>query len=86
MRQRGAAILYISHRIDEIVVLVDVVTVLRNGQVVSAAEDTPIDIPYIVTKMIGRSIEEYYPKERNANIGSLAGGSPCGDATWHFRY
>ena len=66
MRQQGAAILYISHRIDEIVLLADVVTVLRNGQVVSAAEDTPIDIPYIVTKMIGRSIEEYYPKERNA--------------------
>ena len=66
MRQQGAAILYISHRIDEIVQLVDVVTVLRNGQVISTAEDTPIDIPYIVTKMIGRSIEEYYPKERNA--------------------
>ena len=62
MRDRGTAILYISHRLDEVVRLVDVVTVMRNGRVVSAAGDTPLDVSAIITLMIGHEVREHYPK------------------------
>jgi ABC-type sugar transport system ATPase subunit len=62
MRDGGAAILYISHRLDEIVRLCDVVTVMRNGRVVSTAAETPLDISGIITRMIGKGVAEHYPK------------------------
>ncbi len=62
MRERGAAILYISHRLDEVVRLCDVVTVMRNGRVVSTAAETPIDVSGIITLMIGKDVTEHYPK------------------------
>ena len=61
-RGSGAAILYVSHRLDEVVNLCDVVTVMRNGRVVSAAGQTPLDVRAIIGLMIGREVAEQYPK------------------------
>jgi ABC-type sugar transport system ATPase subunit len=61
-RSNGAAILYISHRLDEVVDLCDVITVMRNGRVVSAAGQTPRDVPAIIALMIGKEVDEQYPK------------------------
>jgi ribose transport system ATP-binding protein len=63
-RRNGAAILYVSHRLDEVLDLCDVVTVMRNGCVVSAAGQTPLDIAAIIALMIGKDVEEQYPKVR----------------------
>lgn len=71
MRDQQAAILYISHRLDEVVRLVDVLTIMRNGRVVSTADETAIDVSFIVGRMVGQAIEEYYPKERNATATPL---------------
>jgi ABC-type sugar transport system ATPase subunit len=62
MRDHGAAILYISHRLDELVRLSDVVTVMRNGRVVSTADTTPLEVDGIVTLMIGEEVREHYGK------------------------
>jgi ABC-type sugar transport system ATPase subunit len=62
MRDQGTAILYISHRLDEVVRLCDVVTVMRNGRVVSTAAETPLDVSGIITLMIGKDVTEHYPK------------------------
>ena len=64
MRAAGGAILYISHRLDEVVRLADVVTVMRNGRVVSAADETPLEIAAIITRMIGKDVEHHYAKIR----------------------
>ena len=66
LRAQGRSILYVSHRLDEVTALVDVATVMRNGRVVSTAEETRIDIPSIVAAMVGTEVGEHYPKERNA--------------------
>ncbi|MEE9249858.1 MAG: sugar ABC transporter ATP-binding protein [Alphaproteobacteria bacterium] len=66
MKRQGRAILYISHRLDEVVGIVDMVTILKDGKVVSSAEESRIDIDDIVRKMIGQEIEEHYPKVANA--------------------
>jgi ribose transport system ATP-binding protein len=66
LRESGCAILYVSHRLDEVTALVDVATILRNGRVVSTADETMIQLEPIVARMIGSEIKEHYPKERNA--------------------
>jgi len=66
MRAKGTAILYVSHRLDEVERIVDEVTILRNGRVVRASGETEINITEIVNAMVGEDIGEHYPKERNA--------------------
>ena len=65
LRDQGRAILYISHRLDEVVDLVDAITILKNGRVSSSAEESRIELSYIVQSMVG-DVGEHYPKERNA--------------------
>ena len=66
MRAKGTAILYVSHRLDEVERIVDEVTILRNGRVVRASGETEINVTEIVNAMVGEDIGEHYPKERNA--------------------
>ncbi|WP_171231157.1 sugar ABC transporter ATP-binding protein [Ruegeria sp. HKCCA6707] len=66
MRERGTAILYVSHRLDEVERIVDEVTILRNGCVVRASGETKISVSEIVSAMVGEDIGEHYPKEQNA--------------------
>jgi ribose transport system ATP-binding protein len=67
MRDRGTAILYVSHRLDEVERIVDEVTILRNGQVVRASGETEISVSQIVSAMVGEDIGEHYPKEHNTS-------------------
>ncbi|MDU8911895.1 sugar ABC transporter ATP-binding protein [Aestuariicoccus sp. MJ-SS9] len=66
MRSHGTAILYVSHRLDEVERIVDEVTILRNGRVVRASGETRINVAEIVNAMVGEDIGEHYPKEQNA--------------------
>ncbi len=65
MAQQGKSILYVSHRLDEVVDLVSSVTILKDGRVVSSAEESEIDVSYIVEKMVGEEVKDYYPKVVN---------------------
>jgi len=66
MRNKGTAILYVSHRLDEVERIVDEVTILRNGCVVRASGETEINVSEIVGAMVGEDVGEHYPKEQNA--------------------
>jgi ribose transport system ATP-binding protein len=66
LRDGGTAILYVSHRLEEVVRLADKATVLRNGRVVSSAEETPLEVSAIIDRMVGQAIANHYPKQRNA--------------------
>jgi rhamnose transport system ATP-binding protein len=56
MRQRGAAILYVSHRLEEILAIADRVTVLRDGQRVSTDPVAAVDSDELVRRMVGRDV------------------------------
>ncbi|MEU8301306.1 sugar ABC transporter ATP-binding protein [Micromonospora sp. NPDC048909] len=61
LRERGIAILYVSHRMREVFDLADRITVLKDGRLVACAptrELTPADL---VRHMVGRDLGEYYP-------------------------
>ncbi|SHJ82720.1 sugar ABC transporter ATP-binding protein [Hespellia stercorisuis] len=57
----GIAIVYISHRLEEIMQIGDNVTILRDGKYVARAEVKDINVPWIVEKMVGQ--DKNYPKK-----------------------
>lgn len=91
MRDQGTAILYVSHRLDEVERIVDVVSILRNGRVVSAAGETEINVSEIVNAMVGGDVGEHYPKEHNATddvvlqAKNLSTKSGVGDVTFDLK-
>ncbi|PYG31835.1 sugar ABC transporter ATP-binding protein [Pelagimonas varians] len=91
MRRRGTAILYVSHRLDEVERIVDEVTILRGGRVVSAAGETEINVSEIVSAMVGGDVGEHYPKENNATddvvlrASGLRTKAGVSDATFDLR-
>jgi len=66
LKEKGCAVIYISHRMDEIKKIVDHVTILKDGQLVGNIELKDIEISKIVRMMIGENVEEHFPKERNS--------------------
>ncbi len=55
LKSHGIAIIYISHRLEEIIRIGDHVTILRDGSKVAEAEVKDISVPWIVQKMVGHS-------------------------------
>ena len=70
LTEDGIAVLYISHRLDEIQRIADRVTVMRDGQVVETLEKDDIDEREIVRLMVGREIENLYPKD-DVDVGDV---------------
>ena len=68
LRSEGVSIIYISHRLDEIISLADRITVLRNGKNVGTIEAAGAAKSQIIHMMVGRDIQELYPKQK-AKIG-----------------
>lgn len=62
LRDRGAAIIYISHRLDEVLALADHVTVLRDGLVSGSLPAREADKATLIRLMVGRSITDLYPR------------------------
>jgi rhamnose transport system ATP-binding protein len=62
LRERGAAVLFISHRLEEVFAVCDTVTVMRDGAVVHAATTAEIDADELVRRMVGRELDTLFPK------------------------
>ncbi len=62
---QGKAILYISHRLDEVFKVGDVVTVLKDGNLVASRPVGDLKMDDVVQMMVGRDLEQHYPKVRN---------------------
>lgn len=69
LKSEGIAIIYISHRIEEIFQIADRVTVLRNGKLIGTNKINDIDIDQLIKMMVGRRLEEKYHKA-TVKIGS----------------
>lgn len=71
LRSEGAGIIYISHRLDEVAVIADRVTVLRDGQTIATRDLCDVDRAELVRLMVGREIHAIFPK-RAVPIGKIA--------------
>ncbi len=63
---RGVSIIYISHRLDEIFVLADVVTVLRDGRHISTRPIGAVTREGLIRETVGRSLEQEFPRRSRA--------------------
>ncbi|MDR3192830.1 MAG: sugar ABC transporter ATP-binding protein [Treponema sp.] len=62
LRKHGVSIVYISHRLEEIFTLCDRVTVIRDGRYISTREVSATNKDQLVADMVGRAMDNYYPK------------------------
>ena len=62
LQAEGIGIIYISHRLKEIFELADEVTVLKDGRYVDTKSISEVDMDDLVKLMIGRDLEDVYPK------------------------
>lgn len=71
LKKKGVAIIYISHKMDEVFRIADDITVLRDGTVVSTDRAADLDLDTVIARMVGRKLSNVYPKETIA-IGDKA--------------
>jgi ribose transport system ATP-binding protein len=71
LKREGITVIYISHRLDEIFKLCDRVTILRDGQVIDTKAMGELTREQIITKMVGRELEESIAK--NISLAKLRG-------------
>ena len=71
LREDNVAIIYISHRLKEIMAMGDTVTVLRDGVVVNTLPVKEVTEDQLVTMMVGREITNYYYKPERRKEGKV---------------
>jgi ribose transport system ATP-binding protein len=91
LRKRGITIIYISHRLEEIVGLADQISILRDGKLVHSGSMAKLDIPRIVHYMVGRELKEFFPERRVSiadvcvKVENLSSEKGLGDICFDIR-
>ena len=62
LRRQGVGIVYISHRLEELLRIGDYITVLRDGEITGARPMDEVDLPWIVEAMIGDASKDFPPR------------------------
>jgi rhamnose transport system ATP-binding protein len=70
-RKQGAGIIYISHRLEEIITIADRITVMRDGETIATRRKDQVDRPALISMMVGREIESIFSKREGA-AGEIA--------------
>jgi ABC-type sugar transport system ATPase subunit len=70
LKEKGISIIYISHKLDEIFQFCDIVSVMRDGRVVDTKAVAEFTRNELISKMVGRTIENEYPA-RPHSVGEV---------------
>jgi len=65
LKSKGVAIVYISHKMDEILRISDEVTIMRDGQYIGTWNANELTTDMIISKMVGRELTNLYPPTDN---------------------
>lgn len=60
LREQGVAIIYISHRLEEIKEIGDYITILRDAAVIDSGKVADMEMPEIIEKMVGRDPKKFF--------------------------
>ena len=92
MRRKGVTVLYVSHRLEEIMRLCDCVTVLRDGRFIETLVTKETTTGHMVQLMVGRPISEYFPHhaarppgETLLSVQQLSGPGGFSDISFDVR-
>jgi len=69
LKAHGVSIVYISHKLEELMQIGDYLTVLRDGRLQAEARVQDVSIPWIIEKMVGRAAGTFFKKQSHT-IGS----------------
>jgi rhamnose transport system ATP-binding protein len=64
LRREGTAVMFISHRLEEVFAICQRVTIMRDGRFVRTAPAAGLDVDTIIRSMIGRDLGDMYSKSR----------------------
>ena len=70
LKAKGVACVYISHKLDEVAAVCDTISVIRDGKHIATTAMANMDIPMIITQMVGREMSNLYPTEPH-DIGEV---------------
>ena len=76
LREHAVGIIYISHRLEEVLAIADRTTVLRDGQTIGTYPREQVDRPALIAMMVGRELDAVFPKR----------AVPLGDAALELRH
>lgn len=62
MKSRGIAVIYISHRLEEVMEICDRVTVMRDGMKITTLPIEKVTVDELIKLMVGRNLEQQFPK------------------------
>ena len=65
LKKRGCGIIYISHKMEEILRICDEVTIMRDGKHIATKPSSELTTDEIIKLMVGRELSERYPKKSN---------------------
>ncbi|WP_136606086.1 sugar ABC transporter ATP-binding protein [Paenibacillus dokdonensis] len=65
LKQRGVSIIYISHKMEEILQICDEVTIMRDGQKIGSWPASELTTDLIISKMVGRDLTQRFPDREN---------------------
>lgn len=85
LRSAGTAIIFISHRLPEVLALSDRITVLKDGEVVATVAARAMDEDRLVAMMVGRSVAVAYPP-RAPQIGQVRLDAEIADPSGQRRF
>jgi inositol transport system ATP-binding protein len=66
LKNQGVAIVYISHKMDEIFSISDTITVLRDGKLIRTQNADELNTQSLIKLMVGREISEIFPEEKSS--------------------
>ena len=91
MKAAGIAIVYISHRLPEILAIADDVTVLRDGRMIVSQPIAGVTAEEMIRLMVGRDVQTIFPKvpaeigEVVLEVSKLGDGVHCHDVSFDVR-
>jgi D-xylose transport system ATP-binding protein len=66
LRNKGVTVIYISHRLDEVMRIADEITILRDGETIETRERQNLDKDTMISLMVGRELKNLFPREPHA--------------------
>ena len=91
LKEQNVAIIYISHKMDEIFRISDTITVLRDGTLAGTGASSYLNRDKLISMMVGREIKEVYPKEETEikdvilEVRNLNRGKKVRDVNFQLR-
>ena len=91
LRAEGCAIIYISHKMEEVFQLSDYVTIMRDGKSIKTAPISEFTERDVISMMVGREVDDIYPQREESlgqdvlRVENLCSGKVFQDVSFHVR-